>query len=348
LTDASCHLALVIPGLCGPSLDTPATGYFPTPLTALERLLSRARLVEQPVSDLESTLGAFFRSPGGDSNQLAVAPLTWLADTGEQTTGFIMRADPVHLRADQDCLRLFDSTTFELNAQEARDLVATFNDYYSRQGWQLHAPLPQRWYLSVSDIPELATVVPMNLAGRDISDGLPRGKDAATWLAFLNEVQMLFHEHPVNLAREQRGEPAVNSIWPWGGGYLPGQISTTVSGVVADHPQLRGLAQLGGVPCRDIPGNAMGLMVESQRGLQLVWLDALERPWRYSEVEAWCEGIRQLEQTWFKPLLDLLMQGRINRLDIYPVGDRRYQISRRCLRRFWKPHRSLAWHCQHG
>jgi hypothetical protein len=336
---------LVIPGLCGPSLDTPATGYIPTSLPALERLLSRARVVEHSTSEPESTLAAFFRLSAGGSDQLAVAPLTWLADTGERTTGFIMRADPVHLRADQACLRLFDSTTFDLDAQEARDLVAAFNDYYCRQGWQLHAPLPQRWYLTLNEAPELATVTPMQLAGRDISDGLPLGKDASTWHAFLNEVQMLFHEHPVNLARDQRGEPAVNSIWPWGGGYLPGGISTTVSRVIADHPQLRGLAQLGGVPWRDIPGNAVELMLESHRGLQLVWLDRLERPWRYGEVEAWCDGIRQLEQTWFRPLLHLLMRGRIGRLDLYPVGARRYEITRRTLRYFWKPERSLAWHC---
>jgi hypothetical protein len=345
LTEDPCHLVLVIPGLCGPSLDTLATGYFPTTLSALERLLSRARIVEQSASDLESTLAFFFRLPGGDSDQLAVAPLTWLADTGERTRGFIMRADPVHLRADQACLRLFDSTTFDLNAQEARDLVAAFNDHYGRQGWQLHAPLPQRWYLTLNEAPELATVTPMQLAGRDINDGLPQGNDAASWHAFMNEVQMLFHEHPVNLAREQRGEPAVNSIWPWGGGYLPGQITTTVSRVIAGHPQLRGLAQLGGVPCRDVPGHAVDLMMESQGGLQLVWLDRLERPWRYGEVEDWSDGIRQLEQTWFGPLLDLLMQGRIDRLDLYPVGARRYQVTRRRLRRFWKPDRSLAWHC---
>jgi len=344
LTEDPFHLVLVIPGLCGPSLDTPASGYFPTTLPALERLLSRARLVEQPVSDLESTLAAYFRLP---DDQLAVAPLTWLADTGEWTTSFIMRADPVHLRADQASLRLFDSTTFNLNAQEAHDLVATFNEYYSREGWQLHAPLPQRWYLILNEAPEFDSVAPMDLAGRDISDGLPRGRDAATWHTFLNEVQMLFHDHPVNLAREQRGEPAVNSIWPWGGGYLPERISTTVSRVIASHPQLRGFAQLGGIPCRDIPGNAVELMVESQRELQLVWLDALERPWRYGEVEAWSDEVRQLERTWFKPLLDLLMQGRIDHLDIYIVGDRRYQITRRHLRRFWKPDRPLAWHCGH-
>jgi hypothetical protein len=347
LTEAARSLALVIPGLCGPSRDGPATDDFPVGLPALERLLSRARAEAWPASDMEHTLAAFFQLPDGDGTPLAVAPLTWLADSGERAAGFIMRADPVHLRADQACLRLFDSTAFALDAQEARDLVAAFNDYYGRQGWQLHAPIPQRWYLTLNEAPEVATVAPLQLAGRDIRDGLPQGKAGASWHAFLNEVQMLFHEHPVNQAREQRGEPAINSIWPWGGGFLPGQITTTVSQVIAGHPLLRGLAQLAGVPCRDVPGNAADLMVESQGGLQLVWLDRLERSCRYGEVEAWSDGIRQLEQAWFKPLLEMLVQGRIARLDLYPVGARCYVITRRRLRCFWKPDRSLAWHCGH-
>ena len=326
----------------------PATGYLSSRLPALERLLSRAGVKSQPSADLDHTLAGFFRAPGNDGAPLASAPLTWLADTGERKTGFILRADPVHLRADQACLRLFDSSTFDLDAQEARHLVSAFNDYYSPQGFHLHAPLPQRWYLTLNEVPDLAMVAPVQLAGRDISDGLPQGMAAPKWHAFLNEVQMLFHEHPVNLAREQRGEPAVNSIWPWGGGYLPGQLMTTVARVIAGHPLLRGLAQLGGVPCRDIPENATDLMTDSQGGLQLIWLDRLEHPWRYGEVEAWSDGIRQLERDWFVPLLGLIRQGRIDCLDIYPLRGRRYRITRRHLRRFWTADRSLDWHCGHG
>jgi hypothetical protein len=348
LTEDPCRLALVIPGLCGPALDIPATGDLAATLPALERLLSRARSETQPASGMEHVLSVFFQLPGADDIPPAVAPLTWLADTGERPTGFIMRADPIHLRADRDCLRLFDSTTFDLDAQEAGDLVSAFNDFYRPQGWQLHAPLPQRWYLTLDAAPELATVAPMQLAGRDISDALPQGEAGTKWHAFLNEVQMLFHDHPVNRAREQRGEPAVNSIWPWGGGSLPRQLTTTVSRVIAGHPQLRGLAQLGGIPCRDLPGNAAELMAESSQGLLLAWLEQLERPWRYGEVEAWSDGIRQLERDWFKPLLELLLQGRIGSLELYPLCARRYAITRRRLRRFWKPDRSLAWHCRHG
>ena len=89
----------------------------------------------------------------------------------------------------------------------------------------------------------------------------------------------------------------------------------------------------------------MDLTAGTPVALQLVWLDRLEHAWRYGEVEAWSDGISQLEQTWFKPLLDLIMQGRIDCLDIYPVSDRRYRITRRHLRRFWKADRPLGRHC---
>jgi hypothetical protein len=339
---------LVIPGLCGPPLDTSVTEQLTPPLPALERMLSRARVEAQRAQEVEDALAAFFRPPVAQGIPLAVAPLTWLADSGERAAGFIMRADPIHLRADQACLRLFDSTTFSLQAQEAGDLVAAFNAHYRQQGWRLHAPLPQRWYLTLNEAPEITTVAPGRLAGRDIRDALPHGRAGATWRAFLNEVQMLFHEHPVNRAREERGEPVINSIWPWGGGCLPDQVATGVTRAFADQPLLQGLARLAEIPCCKVPGDATGLMVEAKGGFQLVVLDRLERPSRYGEVETWASRIMQLEQTWFRPLLDMLAQGRVDSLDLYPLGVRRYAISRQRLRCFWRADRALAWHCTHA
>jgi hypothetical protein len=351
LSDASStSLVLVIPGLCGLLLDVPDAGGLSTDLPALERLLSRARVEARPAHSQEigPIPAGLFRISGPDDGALAVAPFTWLADSGERAAGFIMRADPVHLRADQACLRLFDSTTFSLTAPEARALVEAFNDHYARQGWRLHAPHPQRWYLTLSEAPEITTVAPSQLAGRDIREGMPQGKAGASWHAFLNEVQMLFHGHPVNRAREQRGEPMVNSIWPWGGGYLPAGVATAVTRVFAGQPLLRGLAQLAGVPCRDVPATASDLMEPAACGLQLVLLDPLERAWRYGEVESWGRAVLQLETTWFNPLLDMLQQGRLEHLYLYPLEARRYMINRWRLRCFWKPVRSLSWHCRHA
>jgi hypothetical protein len=348
LTEDCRRLSVVVPGLCGPALDTPATGYLSDTLPALERLLSRARFVPEAPVDPERLPGAFFHVAGADRLLPPAAPLSWLADTGKRPTGFIMRADPVHLRADQSCLRLFESMTFDLDMAAAQALAAAFNDHFGARGMRLHVPVPQRWYLTLDADPELATVAPVQLAGRDIGEGLPRGKAGAEWHALLNEVQMLFHEHPVNQAREQRGEPVVNSIWPWGGGYLPSRVTAAVSEVFADSPTLRGFAMLAEIPVRDIPGTATELMAKAQSGLPLVWLDRLERAACYGEVEDWSGGLRQLETTWFGPLLELLRHGHIRALVLHRPGVGRYEITRRRLRRFWKPHRSLARLCGRG
>jgi hypothetical protein len=344
-----CHrLTVVMPGLCGPVLDTSATDYLSDPLPALERLLSRARFLSEPAGDAERLLAKLFHMSAADRIVPPAGPLSWLADTGTRPTGFIMRADPVHLRADQSRLRLFDSTTFDLDAEEARELVAAFNDHFGGQSVRLYAPMPQRWYLALEEDPDLATMSPAQLAGRDIGEGLLQGKAAAQWHALLNEVQMLFHGHPVNRAREERGEPLVNSIWLWGGGWLPSRMTATVSEVFADSPMLRGLALLAGIPVRGIPGNATELATEARSGLALVWLDRLERAACYGDMEAWSDGLRQLEVTWFEPLLELLQRGRIGVLALHIPGRGCYEITRRRLYAFWKLRRSLGRFCGQG
>src|SRR5690606_4093503 len=45
------------------------------------------------------------------------------------------------------------------------------------------------------------------------------------WRRLVNELQMLWFDHPVNQAREARGLRPVNSVWLYGGG-RPAQLSS--------------------------------------------------------------------------------------------------------------------------
>ena len=348
MPEADCSIALVIPGLCGPAGDVPLDGYLGERPVALERLLSRARVEAHTPSDTDATVCALFNHVPDAGSSWPVAPLTWLADSGRQSAGFVLRADPVHLRADQACLRLFDSTSFSIEPDEAQALVAAFNDYYRDRGWRLEAPLPQRWYLSMPAAPDISTVPPLKMAGRDINTGLPCGGDRLQWHAVLNEVQMLFHTHPVNAARESRGEPAINSIWPWGGGYLPPVTATSVRQVIADRPVSLGLARLHGIARHAVPENAPDLAQLLVRGLNLLVLDSLEAPARYGEADAWASVVRQMERAWFRPLLAWLASGRITSLNLYPVNGKRFALPRRRLKYYWKRTRSLEGCCHHA
>ena len=75
--------------------------------------------------------------------------------------------------------------------------------------------------MKLARAPKLVDSQLSEVAGKDVQPYLPAGADALEWHRIFNEAQMLLHEHAVNEAREARGEPAVNSVWFWGGGTRP-------------------------------------------------------------------------------------------------------------------------------
>ena len=278
---------------------------------------------------------------------MPVAPLTYRSDAGQAAKGYIMRADPVHLRADQSSLRLFDADTFPLTQEEADELVAAFNAFYAGHGLQLHALCPRRWYLSLATTPGITTTALSQVAGQDINAFLPQGEAAADWRQRLNEVQMLLHDHPVNVAREQRGEPAINSLWFWGGGLSPHTLQSRVARIATDHPLGLGLALQAGTPVMDVPAAARELLPLAGDGVTLLIHDALASATRYGDVEHWLEALRELEKHWFDPLLAALRQGVLTSLEIDPCGGTSFMINRRQQQYFWKRDRPFESLCQH-
>jgi len=89
---------------------------------------------------------------------------------------------------------------------------------FAGQGMEFFAPHPQRWYVRLDRLSLMRTTPLSQVIGGDVRKALPLGEDAAHWHQVFNEIQMLLHTHPLNEAREARGEPAINSVWFWGGG----------------------------------------------------------------------------------------------------------------------------------
>ncbi|HKB63767.1 MAG TPA: hypothetical protein VKD03_12920, partial [Burkholderiales bacterium] len=148
-----------------------------------------------------------------------VAPYTLLADGGAPERHFWMRADPVHLRVGRDSLDLADSAAFEVSRAESEALVDTLNRHFGR-AMLFYSTRPARWYVRLEKAPDMQTTPAAAARGAAIDEKLPSGPDAMRFHALMNEAQMLLHEHPVNAERETRGEPALNSVWFWGGGVI--------------------------------------------------------------------------------------------------------------------------------
>ncbi|MEJ2174241.1 MAG: hypothetical protein P8Y76_04885, partial [bacterium] len=174
----------------------------------------------------------------------------------------------------------------------------------------------------------------------------PDTEDAKRAHTLVNELQMLLHEHPVNVAREARGEPAVNSVWFWGAGALPSRVQGRWRSVSSNEPLAQGLARLSsarGLPLAASADSWLARAVED--GRHLVVLDALRVPNALRDVEAYLAGVQALEVRWFAPLLEALRTQRIGMLTLHaPDATEALSIEtvRADLRRFWRRPRALA------
>lgn len=290
----------------------------------LEKILARADT--RTVAGAPAVLAEFF---GLAPQAVAVAPLARLADTGARDAGFWWRADPVHLVADRDQLVMAPQALLELSAEEAAALVQAFNRRYADEGWTLEAPNTRRWYLRAPSEWPCRSWDPAALAGQPVMEYLPQGAEGRKLRQLMNEVQMLFHEHPVNRVRATSGRPAVNSLWIWGGGRLPAPSARAPARIISNLPLVQGLARLAGRGCEGWPAAAL---TPPTAGETLVALS-------FAEFDG---DSRRLAAELLAPLWRCLRAGRCAALGFYPGGERFYLLTAGGARRFWRRRRPLA------
>ncbi|MCX7627703.1 MAG: hypothetical protein N2Z69_04735 [Methylophilaceae bacterium] len=211
---------------------------------ALEKMLAISSAFRETVVDAETWLCQSF---GVDVSQGApVAPYTALADGLDAGECHCLRVDPVCLQVRHEGVVL-DGIVAGLAQEEADALVGALNRHFGADGPRFLAPHPRRWYMLLEDMPRLQAMSPARVEGKDVTFMLPRGEEVGWWRRWLNEVQMVLHEHPVNVERERRNLAPVNSVWPWGGGVLQRPLVAPYVEVWAADPLACGLALAAGV-----------------------------------------------------------------------------------------------------
>lgn len=323
------HCELVIPGLLPATPQTIDAVRLP----ALELLLARARRSPAEPAPLEAWLQKAF-----EAGRLASGALTALAANAEPGAHSWVRADPVHLKLMRDRLLLVPAQALDIAREESDALCASINRHFAGT-LQIAALDPRRWYARLDrEIRVNNQADALELAG---GESTPEHDSDP----LLTEMQMLLHSHPVNEAREVRGEPAINSLWLWGAGSLPTAKSRWRS-VQADEPIALGLARRAGTRHRALPAAASAALDGApEEGRHLVVLDALRAPLALSQNERYRECLAAYERDWFAPLLQALRANRLGMLTIrVPDGEAaaQFEIVRGDLRRFWRRPRPLA------
>jgi len=311
---------------------------------ALARLLARARCTTFDAVSMEPWLCEAFGV--ARQHDWPVAPLTLMHDGVDPGNAYWLRCDPVHLRPQRNQLLLTNNSEVAPTMDEAQSLVATLNAHFAPDDLAFRAPCPTRWYLRIEHAPALTTQALPEIAGGNVERYLPAGNESLQWHRKLNEIQMVLHAHPVNQARETTGQPAINSVWLWGGGVTPVVDGGRFTDVWSDEALALSLAIRSGVRAHQLPENAMSLFdaTSSDNRQQLAVLPQLRTAARHPSADLRRATLSALEKHWFAPLLSALNHRRLERLSIVVLDIkrcRRYDISSGNLWKFWRPIRTL-------
>lgn len=253
---------------------------------------------------LARTLGL---DPGGRPAFAAAAMRAYGLDPANGTW-FIV--NPVHIEIARTHLMMGDPQGLGLSGEDSRALFDAARPYVEEAGHALLYGDAQTWFLRADDWRELDTATPGAALGMDLTDWMPAGARAAAFRRLQNEIQILWHTHPVNAAREARRQPPVNAFWPWGAG--AGAASVTPFATPAARVRLAAvdtpawLTRLADASPADLAQFAATIEGDTLLVCGSVAPYALAADWG-----GWVATMGQLETGLFAPILESLKAGRL-------------------------------------
>lgn len=116
--------------------------------------------------------------------------------------------------------------SFEVSSDEADALFDAVSGLWADRAISALPLNNRQWRIWLDPSASTRSLTPAAMAEMRLSDWWPQEDSLREWRRLLNEIQMVWHEHPVNIARAERGELPINSLWLFGGakGWSPTQV----------------------------------------------------------------------------------------------------------------------------
>lgn len=298
----------------------------------MRRLLARGRLTRVRPGTPDYLVGQLL----GAADPGVAGPIA--AGTLGERSGYWSLAGGCHLIADRDRLMVQAGPAQRLTSDEAASIAASFNAAFSDDGWHLHAADDQLILQSSRPLP-VAPVSLHELSGHYLDDYLPGGEQARPWRALLNEMQMLLFEHPVNQAREERGEPPVNGLWFWGCGESIEGLPRIADCITADNGVMRGLARHCGA-INVAPVERLVQLDPGQGDTIAHWPDAADAL-AVGDATEWLSALARFEEHWAREIVAGLGNGSWSTARLHVAPGRYWRIRGQDLKRFWRRARAL-------
>lgn len=340
------ELTLALPyALPPPELATDLIRALDTP--ALSMLLSRHSELRYTGADpaartlpheawLARALGLAAPGSGADAG----APFAPAAMRGcglDPQPGHWFIVQPAHVQLSRTHLLLADPRQLRLADSESRALFELARPCFEDTGKTLVYGGPELWFVRADDWAGMDTATPDAAIAQNLSDWVPEGPPSRDFRKLQNEIQMTWHEHPVNEARQARGLTPVNSIWLWAGAAANAAPAAGALAVADGPAWMMALAS----PSLRAPTAAQLLADAASAGGKpaSVVLPSLISSAIAGDWSDWLAALHRIEKEWCAPLLGALQAGRVGSVTLllnHRNGQLASTTSKAALRKFWR------------
>jgi len=164
--------------------------------------------------------------------------------------------------------KMLDYSAGHITSGEARQLIEALDKNLGNETIKFYPGVSYRHVLKLKGHEETLEAVctpPHDIPGQPIDNYLPRGQGAALLKDLMQRSEPVLAQHPVNLARQSRGEVPATTIWLfWPSGPVPSlppfiEVYGLNSAMISGVDLLRGLAQMARIEVVKVDGVTDGL-----------------------------------------------------------------------------------------
>lgn len=164
-------------------------------------------------------------SPKGDQNfATGLGPL-WAQGVAEQDQP-VWLVELVHVSPSRDGAALIPASELAITSEQSVALFESAQSLFGDSAFELTPSGTCHWRIVPPDTYTPTSASPTLVSITSVNDWWPQDLDGRPWRRLVNELQMLWFDHPVNHARYQQGLMPVNSLWLFGGARAD-QLPTT-------------------------------------------------------------------------------------------------------------------------
>lgn len=139
-------------------------------------------------------------------------------------TDIIFRCNLVTVTDEADYAEktVVDHSSDEITTEEARELIAAVNEAFANEKFSFYPGVSYRHIMVWDKGPyDFTLTPPHDILEQKVKDYIPKGEGSELIYDMMVKSYDILNNHPVNIARAERGLRKANSIWIWGEGKKP-------------------------------------------------------------------------------------------------------------------------------